>query len=57
MKEAIGLIEKLWAEDRVTFDGTYYSTHDATIYDRPPADQKVPTGLAMPLPAISGAEP
>ena len=26
MKEAIGLIEKLWADERVTFEGTYYST-------------------------------
>ena len=25
----------LWAEDRVNFEGEYYSTHDASIYDRP----------------------
>ena len=25
----------LWADERVTFDGDYYRTDDATIYDRP----------------------
>ena len=40
MKEAITLIRKLWESDRVTFDGTYYSVNNATIYDRP--SQPVP---------------
>ncbi|GAA1685416.1 glucose-6-phosphate dehydrogenase (coenzyme-F420) [Microbacterium lacus] len=53
LKESIGLIEKLWAEERVTFDGTYYSTHDATIYDRPPADQKVPIYIGASGPAAT----
>jgi coenzyme F420-dependent glucose-6-phosphate dehydrogenase len=35
MKEAILLIKRLWSEDRVSYDGTYYSTRNATIYDRP----------------------
>lgn len=35
LKESISLIKRLWAEDRVDFDGTYYQTHRATIYDRP----------------------
>src|SRR5690606_31048899 len=30
----------LWAGERVTFDGTYYQTENATIYDRP--DEQVP---------------
>jgi coenzyme F420-dependent glucose-6-phosphate dehydrogenase len=29
-------MRRLWAEDRVTFQGTYYKTQQATIYDRPP---------------------
>ncbi len=53
LKESIGLIEKLWAEERVTFDGAYYSTHDATIYDRPPADQKVPIYIGASGPAAT----
>ena len=35
LKEAILLIKQLWAEDRVTHHGTYYSTENATVYDRP----------------------
>ena len=34
-REALTLIEQLWREDRVTFEGEYYRTLDATIYDRP----------------------
>jgi coenzyme F420-dependent glucose-6-phosphate dehydrogenase len=35
LREACELIRQLWTEDRVTFEGTYYHTHDATVYDRP----------------------
>ena len=35
MREAVTLIRKLWTEDRVTFEGTYYKTEAATIYDKP----------------------
>ncbi len=34
-REAITLIRQLWTEERVTFEGQYYRTKDATIYDRP----------------------
>lgn len=53
LKEAIALIERLWTEDRVDFDGTYYSTHNATIYDRPPADQRVPVYIGASGPAAT----
>ena len=33
-REAITLIRQLWTEERVTFEGQYYRTKDATIYDR-----------------------
>jgi coenzyme F420-dependent glucose-6-phosphate dehydrogenase len=36
LREAVTLMRRLWSEDRVTFDGTYYKTRQATIYDRPP---------------------
>ena len=36
LKEACELMERLWTEERVTFEGTYYRTRNATIYDRPP---------------------
>jgi len=35
LREAVGLIRRLWTEQLVTFDGEYYHTRNATIYDRP----------------------
>jgi coenzyme F420-dependent glucose-6-phosphate dehydrogenase len=40
LREAIELIQRLWKEEFVTFEGTYYRTRNATIYDRP--DQLIP---------------
>ncbi len=37
LREAIDLMKRLWTEDRVSFEGTYYRTENATIYDRPAA--------------------
>ncbi|MFR9728357.1 glucose-6-phosphate dehydrogenase (coenzyme-F420) [Saccharopolyspora sp. MS10] len=34
-REAIDLIRTLWSEDRVSYEGEYYRTSNATIYDRP----------------------
>jgi coenzyme F420-dependent glucose-6-phosphate dehydrogenase len=34
-REAVTLIRRLWTKERVTFEGQYYRTKDATIYDRP----------------------
>lgn len=36
LKEAVELMRKLWSEEFVTFEGTYYRTRNATIYERPP---------------------
>lgn len=35
LRESIELIKRLWTEERVTFEGEYYRTANATIYDRP----------------------
>jgi coenzyme F420-dependent glucose-6-phosphate dehydrogenase len=35
LKEATELIRELWSRELVTFDGQFYKTHNATIYDRP----------------------
>src|SRR4029077_4986849 len=35
LREAVRLIKQLWREQLVTFDGEYYHTRNATIYDRP----------------------
>jgi coenzyme F420-dependent glucose-6-phosphate dehydrogenase len=44
LREALELIRKLWAEERVSFEGEYYQTDRATIYDRP--DQPIPIYVA-----------
>ncbi len=35
MREAVDLMRKLWSEEFVTFEGQYYKTKNATIYERP----------------------
>ncbi|MHA6692264.1 glucose-6-phosphate dehydrogenase (coenzyme-F420) [Devosia sp. A449] len=44
LREAVALIRKLWSEERVSFEGEFYRTQNATIYDRP--DKMVPIYLA-----------
>jgi coenzyme F420-dependent glucose-6-phosphate dehydrogenase len=51
LKEAVQLISRLWREERVNFDGNFYSTVNATIYDRP--DQPVPIYIGASGPAAT----
>ena len=44
LAEAIELIRTLWSEERVDFEGRFYRTRRATIYDRP--DEPVPIYVA-----------
>lgn len=53
MKEAINLINELWDGERVDYEGAYYSTSGATIYDRPPAEHKVPIYIGASGPAAT----
>jgi len=48
LKEAIDLIETLWREDRVSYDGQFYRTTDATIYDKPETAVPIYIGAAGP---------
>ncbi len=50
-REAITLIRLLWNEERVSFEGEYYKTENATIYDRP--ENQVPIYIAAAGPFIS----
>jgi coenzyme F420-dependent glucose-6-phosphate dehydrogenase len=50
-REAVKLIRQLWSEERVSFEGEYYRTDKATIYDRPA--QQVPIWLAASGPAAT----
>ena len=40
LREAVALIRQLWTQELVTFEGQYYKTLNATIYDKP--EQPVP---------------
>jgi coenzyme F420-dependent glucose-6-phosphate dehydrogenase len=51
LKESVTLIQQLFREEFVTFEGEYYRTHNATIYDRP-ADP-VPIYIAASGPAAA----
>ena len=44
LREAVALIRQLWTEERVTFEGDFYQTQMATIYDLPA--EQVPIYLA-----------
>ena len=54
LREAVKLIKLLWTEDSVTFDGEYYHTRNATIYDKPAAPIPVYIGAGGPQVAKYG---
>jgi coenzyme F420-dependent glucose-6-phosphate dehydrogenase len=51
LREAVRLMRALWKDERVSFDGDYYRTDDATIYDRP--EEGVPIYVAAGGPVMA----
>ncbi|MCS0496224.1 glucose-6-phosphate dehydrogenase (coenzyme-F420) [Ancylobacter sp. MQZ15Z-1] len=51
LREAVRLIKQLWSEERVSFEGEYYRTERATIYDRP--ERPVPIYVAGAGPMVA----
>ena len=51
LREAIELIRRLWSEERVSFQGEYYRTENATIYDRPA--EMIPIYVAAAGPMVA----
>jgi coenzyme F420-dependent glucose-6-phosphate dehydrogenase len=51
LREAVALIRRLWSHQFVTFEGEYYRTRSATIYDLP--DQPVPIYVAASGPQVA----
>ncbi len=51
LRESVTLMRRLWAEDFVSFEGTYYRTVNATVYDRPASG--VPLYLAAGGPQMA----
>jgi coenzyme F420-dependent glucose-6-phosphate dehydrogenase len=51
LRESVRLMRELWVGDRVSFEGDYYSTHDASIYDVP--EGGVPVYIAAGGPTVA----
>jgi coenzyme F420-dependent glucose-6-phosphate dehydrogenase len=51
LKEAVHLMNRLWREERVSFEGQYCRTENATIYDRP--ENPVPIYIAAAGPTAA----
>jgi coenzyme F420-dependent glucose-6-phosphate dehydrogenase len=51
LREAVRLIRQLWTEQSVTFDGEYYRTKNATVYDRP--EQPIPIYIGAGGPQVA----
>jgi coenzyme F420-dependent glucose-6-phosphate dehydrogenase len=51
LAEAVKLIRRLWSEERVTFEGEYYRTDRATVYDRPETPVPIYIAASGPLAA------
>ncbi len=51
LKEAVELIRRLQTEELVSFEGQYYRTHHATVYDRP--ETPVPIYIAASGPSAA----
>jgi coenzyme F420-dependent glucose-6-phosphate dehydrogenase len=51
MREAVRLVRQLWTEDGVSFDGEFYRTVDATVYDKPATP--VPIYIAAGGPVVA----
>ncbi len=51
LKESVLLMQRLMREEFVSFEGDYYRTHNATLYDRP--DEPLPIYIAGSGPAAA----
>jgi len=51
LRESVRLMRELWVGDRVSFEGEFYSTHDASIYDVP--EGGVPVYIAAGGPTVA----
>jgi coenzyme F420-dependent glucose-6-phosphate dehydrogenase len=51
LRESVDLMRRLFREERLTYEGQYYRTENATIYDRP--EQPVPIYVAGAGPQIA----
>jgi coenzyme F420-dependent glucose-6-phosphate dehydrogenase len=55
-KEAVDLIQRLWSEERLSYEGQFYKTEKATIYDRPTTPVPIYIAAAGPVMARFAGE-
>jgi coenzyme F420-dependent glucose-6-phosphate dehydrogenase len=55
-KESVDLIRRLWREQRLTYQGQFYKTVEATIYDRPQIEVPIYVAGAGPVMAKFAGE-
>jgi coenzyme F420-dependent glucose-6-phosphate dehydrogenase len=51
LREAVTLMRQLWSEDEVSFDGEFYKTVSATVYDKP--EKMLPVYIAAGGPVVA----
>jgi coenzyme F420-dependent glucose-6-phosphate dehydrogenase len=56
LREAIELMRRLWTEERVSYEGAYYRTKNATIYDRPSVPTRIYVAASGPTAAALAGE-
>jgi coenzyme F420-dependent glucose-6-phosphate dehydrogenase len=56
LREAVDLMRRLWREDRVSFQGQYYRTENATIYDKPARPVPIYIAASGPTAAAMAGE-
>jgi coenzyme F420-dependent glucose-6-phosphate dehydrogenase len=56
LREAVELMRRLWREDRVSFQGQFYRTENATIYDKPARPVPIYIAASGPTAATMAGE-
>ena len=56
LRESIELMRRLWTEERVSYNGAYYRTKNATIYDRPSVPTPIYVAASGPTAAALAGE-
>jgi coenzyme F420-dependent glucose-6-phosphate dehydrogenase len=49
LQESIELMRRLWTEERVSFQGDYYQTENATLYDKPSSPVPIYVAAGGPM--------
>ena len=56
LRESVELMKRLWREDRVSYEGQFYRTENATIYDKPARPVPIYIAASGPTAATMAGE-